>query len=89
MDAWHGKSKEVLSKLTLLINDVIDSKKRKKLIDLHDYIVRNQPYLVNYHKRQDQNAPFTSQAAETHIDSIINERHKKSKKMRWTREGAQ
>lgn len=30
---WHGKSKEALSKLTLLVNDVIDSKQRKKLID--------------------------------------------------------
>jgi len=44
-------------------------------------------YLVNYEEREQQNKPYTSQVAETHIDSIINERYK-SKKMQWTREGA-
>ena len=85
---WHGKPKEALKKLNLLIDKVTDTKKRSKLKDLHDYLENNQDYLVNYQKRQEQNQTFTSQVAETHIDAIINERHKKSKKMQWTREGA-
>jgi len=43
---------------------------------------------VNYHERQKANLVFTSQVAESHIDSIINARHKREQKMQWTREGA-
>ena len=32
--------------------------------------------------------PFTSQVAESHIDTLINARHKRKQKMQWTREGA-
>ena len=77
-----------MKKLSLLIDNVTDTKKRSKLKELHDYLENNQAYLVNYHLRQEQNQTFTSQVAETHIDAIINERHKNSKKMQWTREGA-
>lgn len=85
---WHGKPEEALSKLKILITNVTDSSKRKKLADLYDYLSRNQAYLVNYQEREQQNQTYTSQVAESHIESIINARHKKSGKMQWTREGA-
>lgn len=68
--------------------NVTDSNKRKKLEDLYDYLSRNQAYLVNYQEREQQNQTYTSQVAESHIESIINARHKKSGKMQWTWEGA-
>lgn len=43
---------------------------------------------VNYDERAKANKTYTSQIAESHIDSIINARHKKTGKMQWTREGA-
>jgi hypothetical protein len=52
------------------------------------YLKRNQSYLVNYEERDKENKTYTSQVAESHIESIINARHKKSGKMQWTREGA-
>ena len=48
----------------------------------------NRDYLINYDEREKANKPFTSQVAESHIDSIINARHKRKQKMQWTREGA-
>jgi hypothetical protein len=30
----------------------------------------------------------TSQVAESHVEALINARHKRTKKMQWTREGA-
>jgi len=49
----------------------------QKLQKLYDYLKNNEAYLVNYEEREQQNKPYTSQVAETHIDSIINERYKK------------
>jgi hypothetical protein len=85
---WHGQPAEALSKLQLLTMNVTDSLKRKKLADLYDYLNRNQAYLVNYQERDQQGHTYTSQVAESHIESIINARHKKSGKMQWTRLGA-
>ncbi len=85
---WHGKSDEALTKLNKLMMTVTDPKKHKKLKDLNDYLKSNQAYLVNYEKREREHQVYTSQVAESHIESIINSRHKKSGKMQWTREGA-
>jgi len=67
---------------------VTETEKRSKLQKLYDYLKNNEAYLVNYEEREQENKTYTSQVAETHIDSIINERYKNSKKMQWTREGA-
>ena len=85
---WHGKPEEALSKLALLLTTVADAKKRTKLKKLYDYLERNQAYLVNYEERDQNTLTYTSQVAETHIDTIINDRYKRTKKMQWTREGA-
>ena len=70
------------------MTNVTDLTKRSKLKGLYDYLKRNQAYLVNYQEREQMNQTYTSQVAESHIESIINVRHKKSGKMQWTREGA-
>lgn len=85
---WHGKSDEALTKLELLMTNVTDSKKRKKLEGLYKYLEGNKDYLVNYEERERESKTYTSQVAESHIDTLINERHKRKQKMQWTREGA-
>jgi len=85
---WHGKAPEALTNLVLLRDNVTDEAKQSKLTGLYDYIHRNQSYLVNYHSRDQSNQTYTSQVAESHIESIINARHKRTGKMQWTREGA-
>lgn len=85
---WHGKSDEALQKLELLMNNITDSKKRSKLKKLYNYLENNQAYLVNYEERDKQGLSYTSQVAESHIDTIINDRFKRTKKMQWTHDGA-
>ena len=85
---WHGKPEEALSKLKSLITNVTDTKKCSKLKKLYDYLESNQAYLVNYEERDRLNLTYTSQVAESHIDTIINDRYKRTKKMQWTRDGA-
>jgi hypothetical protein len=85
---WHGEAEEALRKIALIRDNITDEKKRSKLKGLQDYLENNLEYLVNYNEREKANKPFTSQVAESHIDSIINARHKRKQKMQWTREGA-
>ncbi len=79
---------EALEKLEILRQQVTDKKQRSKLKGLQDYLQRNQQYLINYDQRQQSNQTFTSQVAESHIDTVINARHKRDGKMQWSREGA-
>lgn len=85
---WHGETKDTLTKLILLGDNVTAEAKRSKITGLYDYIYRNQAYIVNYDERKRANKTYTSQVAESHIDSLIKTRHKRTKKMQWTREGA-
>src|SRR5215831_19762021 len=85
---WHGKARDALTKLVLLRDNITDEEQRSKMTGLHDYIQRNQAYIVNYEERNNAKKPYTSQVAESHVDTIINARHKKTRKMQWTREGA-
>ena len=55
---------------------------------LYEYLERNKAYLVHYEERNKEHKTYTSQVAESHIESIINARHNKSGKMQWTRAGA-
>ncbi len=85
---WHGETQEALTKLALLGNNVTDEATRSLITGLYDYIHRNQNYIVNYDERKRADKTYTSQVAESHIDSLINTRHKRTKKMQWTSKGA-
>jgi hypothetical protein len=85
---WHGKVREALTKLALLRETSTDDEQRAKITGLHDYLQRNQAYMINYDERDNAKKPYTSQVAESHVDALINARHKKTRKMQWTREGA-
>jgi hypothetical protein len=85
---WHGHPQDALTKLALLRDNLTDEGHRAKLTGLYEYLHRNQAYLVNYDARDQANQTYTSQVAESHIEALINARHKRTKKMQWTREGA-
>ena len=87
-NVWHGNVEESLIKLEMLMLNISDSEKCSKLKGLYNYLKQNQDYIVNYDERKRLGKTFTSQVAESHIESIINARHKKSGKMQWSREGA-
>jgi 5-methyltetrahydropteroyltriglutamate--homocysteine methyltransferase len=85
---WHGKAEDALAKLALLRDTIADEAKKSKMTGLYNYIDRNQAYLVNYDERAMAHKTYTSQVIESHIDVLINARHKKTGKMQWSREGA-
>ena len=85
---WQGNADDALPKLALLRDNVSDEGQRSKLTGLYEYLHRHPPYLVNYDARDQANKTYTSQVAESHIETLINARHKRTKKMQWTREGA-
>ena len=55
---------------------------------LHDYLQNNLAYLINYDEREKAKKVYTNQVVESHVDSLINARHERKRKMQWTREGA-
>jgi len=87
-ELWHGNAEIALAKLALIRENVKDLEKKAKLKGLSDYLKSNQDYLVNYEQRKQAGQTYSSQVAESHIESLINARHKRTGKMQWTREGA-
>ena len=85
---WHGKAEDALAKLAVLRDTIADETQKSKLTGLYNYIDRNQAYLVNYDARAMAHKTYTSQVIESHIDVLINARHKKTRKMQWSRDGA-
>ena len=77
---WHGKAEEALTKLALLRNNITDEAHKSKLTGLYNYIERNQAYIVNYDARATTHQTYTSQVVESHIDTLINARHKRTGK---------
>jgi len=76
-----------LTKLTVLKYNWWN--KTLTLKGLHDYIHWNQALYCQLWKNDAQaNKTYTSQVAESHIDSLINARHKEMEKMQWSREDA-
>jgi hypothetical protein len=64
-----------------LCNNITDEAHKAKLTGLYNYIERNQAYIVNYDARAITHQTYTSQVAESHIDTLINARHKRTGKM--------
>jgi hypothetical protein len=85
---WHGKARDALTQLAFLRDQSPEEEQRSKIAGLHDSIERNQSYIINYDERDNAHQPYTSQVAASHVDTLMNARHKKTRKMQWTRAGA-
>ena len=59
-----------------------------KLSRLSTYISNNKDGIVNYEERKNKGLVFTSNLAESTVNTLINERQKGKQKMLWGREGA-
>ena len=59
-----------------------------KLSKLSAYIFNNKNGIVNYEERKNKGLVFTSNLAESTVNTLINERQKGKQKMLWGREGA-
>ncbi len=85
---WHGKQQESLSKLSEAIKFFKDKKIVSKLKSIKTYLKQNVKQLVNYAAKKEKGLLFTSHIAESTVEHLINERHKRKQKMQWTRESA-
>lgn len=83
---WHGKVSEAKEKLSSLI---LESPVKQKLLlkKLYVYIDNNSDKIINYDERKDKNLPYTSNLAESTVESLINRRCKGKQHMRWSRKG--
>ena len=83
---WRGNTSKALERLNALMNKAPD-KAKLKLKKLFTYISNNSEKIVNYEARKNNNKPFTSNLAESTVESLINQRCKGQQHMRWSRNG--
>lgn len=84
---WKGNAKEALDILEEL-KGLSASPFKSKINGLYLYINRNKEYLIDYNSRAKNQQPYTSQVAESTVEHLINDRHKRNQKMQWSRDGA-
>jgi len=85
---WHGSSEKALIRLKELIALIEDGSKKTKLNKLVTYINNNKEGIVNYSEREKAGLVYTSNLAESTVNTLINERQKREAKMLWGRDGA-
>jgi hypothetical protein len=83
---WRGKTENALKRLDGLI-DACPQNYKQRLEKLKTYIKNNTAKIVDYRERQKNELVFTSNLAESTVESLINQRCKGQQHMRWSREG--
>ncbi len=84
---FHGHPSTGIARLQQVKTEAKNSATDEAIDWLINYIQNNTENIVDYHNRKLNGLPFTSQLAETSVNSVINARQK-NKKMQWSREGA-
>jgi hypothetical protein len=84
---WRGCAEKSIQRMVQLLYKLTVVSDKNKLKKLISYIQNNKDYIVNYKERMANNLVFTSQLAESTVESLINRRCKGQQHMRWTRPG--
>lgn len=84
---WRGNTDSALLRLEQLMSLVTTSSVVEKLKNFKNYIQNNSTRIVNYRERKTKGLVFTSNLAESTVESLINQRCKGQQHMRWSREG--
>lgn len=84
---WRGDVDTALTKLEQLTTDAKDEKHIERINKFYTYIKNNKDKIVNYCEREKNGLVFTSNLAESTVESLINRRCKGKRHMRWSREG--
>jgi len=83
---WRGRVDRARIRLVELI-DLVSAEYKNRLEKLLVYITNNEEKIVNYRDRKAQGLLFTSNLAESTVESLINQRCKGHQHMRWSRDG--
>ena len=84
---WRGKVENAIIRLDQLIELASNEKDIRKITKFTTYIKNNKDKIVNYRERQKLGLVFTSNLAESTVESLINQRCKGQQHMRWSRDG--
>lgn len=84
---WRGNVTNALTRIEQLIESMKDGKYKNRLIKFMEYISNNKDKIINYRQRKKDGLVFTSNLAESTVESLINQRCKRQKHMRWSRKG--
>ena len=84
---WRGKVDNALIRLDQLLELAKSEKDILKIEKFKNYIKNNMDKIVDYRARQKKGLVFTSNMAESTVESLINQRCKGQQHMRWSREG--
>lgn len=84
---WRGRADRALARLEQLKKSVKDSTSLQRLGQFITYIFNNQDKIVDYSQRQKKGLVFTSNLAESTVETLINQRCKGKQHMRWSRDG--
>lgn len=91
LNLWHGNFDKAIQRFNEFLNIyeiASDDKTVNKISNLLNYIVNNGDGITDYASRRNAGLPFTSNLAESTVNTLINERQKGQQKMLWSREGA-
>jgi hypothetical protein len=84
---WHGRADGSLERLRA-IQAKSDGSLLAHVSELIAYLSNNSSRLVNYSQRCRAGLPVSTSTAESAVESVIGDRFKKNRKMRWTHKGA-
>jgi hypothetical protein len=84
---WRGNVAAAIIRLEQLIVITTSEKALTKLKKFLTYIRNNKDKIVNYLARKKAGLVFTSNLAESTVESLINQRCKGQQHMRWSRKG--
>ena len=84
---WRGEVDNALIRFNELLEQTSSEKHHSKIKKLIQYVENNRDKIVDYSKRDDEGLVFTSNLAESTVESLINQRCKGQQHMRWSRDG--
>ena len=84
---WRGDVTSAITRLNQLIDDSKNETHIERLKKFSSYITNNATRIVNYLERKEAGLVFTSNLAESTVESLINRRCKGQQHMRWSRDG--
>lgn len=83
---WRGNVDSACTRLAQLI-DIVPEEHKDRLNKLLTYVKNNAKKIVDYRARKQQALVFTSNLAESTVESLINQRCKRQQHIQWSREG--
>lgn len=84
---WHGRADGCLKRLRAVLPQTSDAL-NARLAELISYLSKNRHRLIDYGVRHRAGLPISTSLAESAVESVIGDRFKKNRKMRWTPKGA-